>query len=92
MKRKKNGTGTEEGDRWAGVEVSDDAEDGNGMSTVIRFEISAERCGNDGYDDGGPASRMAGIVRAVTSEGARSALAAAIDLFLAKRMNDDDKK
>ncbi|MDR0198916.1 MAG: hypothetical protein LBI08_04150 [Methanomassiliicoccaceae archaeon] len=91
VKNEKKGTTKEEEDGWAGPIVNDEGK-GNGMSTEIHFEISAERCGNGGHGDHEKMpSKMSGVVRAVTSDRARWALGTVIDVFLTKRMNGEDK-
>ena len=91
----KDGKATErkEDDRWTDLTVKDEDAKEQEMSAEIRFEISAERYDRD--DDGDnerPLPKAMGIIRGATMESVRWALGTIIGMFVADRMNEDDKE
>ncbi|MDR0334540.1 MAG: hypothetical protein LBH69_01475 [Methanomassiliicoccaceae archaeon] len=73
--------------------VEDTGPENKEMGTHIRFEISAGDYGNDAEGDRErPASRMSGIIRAATSEGARLALGTILSMILARGKDEDDER
>jgi len=95
-KENENAAKEEEKERYVIIDEEERNEDIE-MATEIRFEISAGRCDGYGDDDGRGCnerkpSKMSGVIRALTSESARFALGAVLDMFLAGRRDEDDER
>ena len=81
-----------EEDRWTDLTVKEDGREEKEMSTEIHFEISAERYDRDDDHDERPLPKAMGIIRGATMESVRWALGTIIGMFVAKRMNEDEKE
>ena len=92
-KEKEDVTKDEEKERYMIID-EDERNDGTDMTTEIKFEISAGRYGDGTDAESGNErrlSKMSGVIRALTSESARFALGAVLDMFLAGRRDEDDE-